>query len=317
MAPAHWFKIKPKIYPQILHWCIVSSLRGRAKNGNKNNKEIWTSMRLWVRRAASEMTHSQVPGWTHLRVHQNVVVEKWDSEGAPDFQHYKGVEGRARSPGIKLRRRFSRSSLNLHPKQTTKWLVHIPAHPWVLGQATGTLDHKTHHGSDSGEATTFPHIVFSVMLHGGYIQMALFPATPKLESRNYPEIVSGGVPGLWELITPDYQVWLQQGLNQTCSPCRDLFNDISHSQFGGREEVDSQLLVVESQIASLTPGPSFAHNLGYRCPNDQCEAIFDIYASRPFQWHQKHVNARCFGPCCRTLNIQESWRTPNPQLWEC
>jgi hypothetical protein len=31
--------------------------------------------------------------------------------------------------------------------------------------------------------------------------------------------------------------------------------------------------VVESQTASLTPGPSFAHNLGYRCPNDQCEAI--------------------------------------------
>jgi hypothetical protein len=71
--------------------------------------------------------------------------------------------------------------------------------------------------------------------------------------------------------------------NQTCSPRRDLSNDVSHSQFGGREEVDSRLLVVGSQIANLTPGPSFAHNLGCRCPNDQCEAIFDIYASRPFQ----------------------------------
>ncbi len=40
--------------------------------------------------------------------------------------------------------------------------------------------------------------------------------------------------------------------------------------------------MVGSQIVSLTPGPSFAHNLGCRCPNDQCEAIFDIYASRPF-----------------------------------
>ncbi len=37
------------------------------------------------------------------------------------------------------------------------------------------------------------------------------------------------------------------------------------------------------QFNSLTPGPSFAHNLGDRCPNGQCEAIFDIYASRPFQ----------------------------------
>jgi len=38
----------------------------------------------------------------------------------------------------------------------------------------------------------------------------------------------------------------------------------------------------------LTPGPSFAHNLGCRCTNDQCEGILDIYTSRPFQWHQEH-----------------------------
>jgi hypothetical protein len=62
------------------------------------------------------------------------------------------------------------------------------------------------HSPDSGEATTFPHIVFSATLRGGYIQMALFPETPKLESRNCPEIVSVGVLGLWELISPDYQV---------------------------------------------------------------------------------------------------------------
>ncbi len=91
-----------------------------------------------------------------------------------------------------------------------------------------------------------------------------------------------GVPGLWELITPDCQV-SRRGLNQSCSPCRDLSNVESHSQFGGREEVDSRLLVVGSQIANLTPGLYFAHNLGYRSPNGQCEAIFDIYASRPFQ----------------------------------
>jgi hypothetical protein len=160
---------------------------------------------------------------------------------------------------------------------------------WYFRQATGTLDHKTHHGPDSGEATTFPHIVFSVTLRGGYIQMALFPRTPKLESRNCPEIVPVGVPvgvpGLWMLITPNCRVSSQRGLNQSCSPRRDLSNAMSHSQFGGRKEVDSRLLVVGSQIVKLTPGPSFAHNLGCRCPNDQCEAIFDIYASRPFQWH--------------------------------
>jgi hypothetical protein len=105
-------------------------------------------------------------------------------------------------------------------------------------------------------------------------------------------------------------------MNQTCSPCRDLSNDVSHSQFWGREDVDSRLLVVGSQTANLTPGPSFAHNLGYRCPNDQCEAIFYIYAPRPFQWHQEHLNARCFGPCCRAMNTRESWRTPNPHFFQ-
>jgi hypothetical protein len=74
--------------------------------------------------------------------------------------------------------------------------------------------------------------------------------------------------------------------------------------------------MVGSQIASLTPGPSFAHNLSDRCPNGQCEGNFDIYASRPFQWHQENPNARCFGPCCRALNIRESRRTPNSQLFQ-
>jgi hypothetical protein len=167
-----------------------------------------------------------------------------------------------------------------------------------------------------GEVTTFPHIVFYAPRFGDYIQMALFPGTPKLESRNCPETVPGGVPRLWELITPDCKVWSRQDLNQTCSPRRHLFNDVSHSQFGGREDIDSRLLVVGSQTASLIPGPSFAHNLSDRCPNGQCEAIFDIYVSRPFQWNQEHPNARCFGPCCRALNIRESRRTPNLHFFQ-
>jgi hypothetical protein len=118
-------------------------------------------------------------------------------------------------------------------------------------------------------ATIILPIVYSVTLGGTHARMSLFPGTPGLESRNCPETVPGGVPGLWELITPNCGVRLRRGPDQTCSPRRDLFNDISHSRFGGREEVDSRLLVVGSQTASLTPGPSFAHNLGYRCPNGQ------------------------------------------------
>ncbi len=154
-------------------------------------------------------------------------------------------------------------------------------------------------------ATTILPIVYFVTLRGTHARMSLFLGTPGSESRNCPEIIPGGVPGLWKLITPDYSVWSQRGLNQTCSPhwdlsndilqsqFGDLSNDVSQSQFGGREEVDSRLLVVGSQTANLTPGPSFAHNLGCRCPNDQCEAIFDIYASRLFQWHQEPGTPQC------------------------
>jgi hypothetical protein len=143
--------------------------------------------------------------------------------------------------------------------------------------------------------------------------MSLFPGTPKLESRNCPEIV----PGLWELITLDCKVWSRRGLNQTCSPRRDLSNDVSHFQFGGREEVDSRLLVVESQM--LVWLPAFLLPITWAIDVQMTNARpFSISTLQDlFQWHQEHLNARCFGPCCRTLNIWESRRTPNPQLWKC
>ncbi len=98
-----------------------------------------------------------------------------------------------------------------------------------------------------------------------------------------PKLSRVGVSELWELISPDCRVRSRQGLNQSYSFLQELFNAMSHFRIGCREEVDSRLLVVGSQIGSLTPDPSFAHNLGCRCPNDQCEGILDIYTSRPFQ----------------------------------
>jgi hypothetical protein len=140
-----------------------------------------------------------------------------------------------------------------------------------------------------------------------------FPGLPKWS----PEIVPTGLLELWTAITPDYRVGSRRGLNQSCIPRRDLSNAMSHTQIGRREKVDSWLLVVGSQTGNLTPDLSFAHNLGCRCPNYQCEGIFDIYVSRRFQWHQEHPNARCFGFCCRALNIRESRRTPDPNFSKC
>ncbi len=75
-------------------------------------------------------------------------------------------------------------------KTNTSWLEVI-LHALGVGTSHGlTWIHLTHHGPDSREATTFPLIVFSATPRGGYIQMALFPGTPKLESRNYPGLDS-------------------------------------------------------------------------------------------------------------------------------
>jgi hypothetical protein len=172
----------------------------------------------------------------------------------------------------------------------------------------------THHGPGSGGVTTILPMVFSALLRRTHTQVVVCPGTPKVESQNCPGF---GLPGLWAIITSRPNLRSGRGLNQTCIPLWELSNAMSHSPSTRRERVDSRLLVVGSQTASLTPGPSFAHNLGCRCPNDQCEAISDIYTSRPFQWHQEHPKARCFSPCCWTLKIRESRRTPNSQLWEC
>jgi hypothetical protein len=145
-----------------------------------------------------------------------------------------------------------------------------------------TWINMTHHGPGSGGVTTILPIVFSVPLRRTCTRMALFPGTPKVESRNCPDF---GLLRFWDIIASRPDLRSGRNLNQTCSPLWELSNIVLHSPSACRERVDSRLLVVESQIVNLTPGPSFAHNLGFKCPNDQCEAISDIYTSRPFQWH--------------------------------
>jgi len=132
-----------------------------------------------------------------------------------------------------------------------------------------------------------------------------------------PKLSRVGLPGLWTLISPGFDLRLEWGLNRSCISPLELSNVLLHSICRCREEVDSRLLVVGSQIVNLTPGPSFAHNLGCRCPNGSCEAILYIYTSRPSHWHKEHPDARCFDPFHRALSFQESRRIPSPHFWEC
>ncbi len=178
----------------------------------------------------------------------------------------------------------------MHPKPTTSWLELI-LHPFNVGTNHGLpWTHLTHHGPSPGKATTFPHIVFSPPhLHpNSSFSQDSQSAVPKLSRF--------GLPGLWMLITSRPEFGSGQGLNQSYSSRRELSNGMSHFTCTHRNQVDSQLLVVRSQTTSLTPGPSFDHNLCCRYPNGSYEAILDICTSRPFQRYKERLNVGCFDP---------------------
>jgi hypothetical protein len=125
-----------------------------------------------------------------------------------------------------------------------------------------------------------------------------------------PKMSRFGLSGFWQLITLCSDLRTGWGLKQTCRSPWKLSNGVSHFACTHRDWVGSRFLVVGSQT-------SFDHNLCCRCPNDSCEAILDIYTSRPFQWYKKHLEARCFDPCNRTLNFWESRRTLKSHFREC
>jgi hypothetical protein len=184
----------------------------------------------------------------------------------------------------------------------------------VLGQATGNTDSLDSPRPEVGGSHHLPP----------YSILCVTPRHPhpngfysQDSQGGVPKLSGFGLPRLWELITPSSDLGLGWDLKQTCSSPQDISNGVLHSICTHRDWVDSWLFVVGSQTGNLTPGPSFAHNLCFRCPNVSCEAIFDIYTSRPFQQYKEHVKARFFAFFCRALKLQESRRTPNSHFWEC
>jgi len=74
----------------------------------------------------------------------------------------------------------------LHPKPTTRGLVHLRKHPWCKDKPRATHIHLTHHGPDSGEATTFPHILFSRCFVAPASNWLLFPGLLRRSSEIVP-----------------------------------------------------------------------------------------------------------------------------------
>jgi len=161
----------------------------------------------------------------------------------------------------------------MHPKPTTSWLELILHLFWCWDKPRATLDSLDSSRSGLGGSHHFP-------------PYSIFCVTPREPHPNgtfsrdsqggVPKLSRVGLPELWEFISLGFDLWLEWGLHQSCSSPQELFNALSHSFCRRWEKVDSRVLVIESQTATLTPGPSFAHNLGCRCPNGSYKAILDI-----------------------------------------
>ncbi len=133
--------------------------------------------------------------------------------------------------------------------------------------------HKTHHGPDLGGSHHLPpySILCASLRHlhlNGFLSQDSQGGVPKLSRF--------GLSPFCKVITFCLDLWLGWGLKKTCSSRRELSNNVSHFTCTHQGWVDSQLLVVGSQTASLTPDLSFCHNLCCKCPNGSCKPIFDI-----------------------------------------
>ncbi len=89
---------------------------------------------------------------------------------------------------------------------------------------------------------------------------------------------------------------------------------MSYALYNQVNWVNSRLFVIRSQIDSLTPGPSFGHNLCFKCPNEKCEPILEIYVSKKFQWYKERHKPLSFDPWNCFLNFQESIETLSPKV---
>jgi hypothetical protein len=76
-----------------------------------------------------------------------------------------------------------------------------------------------------------------------------------------PKLSQFGLPKFWAFITSYSDLWLGWGLKKTCSSPWELSNGVSHSTCTHRDQVDSRLLVVESQITALLSTITCAANV--------------------------------------------------------
>jgi hypothetical protein len=87
-------------------------------------------------------------------------------------------------------------------------------------------------------------------------------------------------PKIIEIVTPTileaHNLLCKSLIDKSCSLCQDISKDMWHTTFMQVNQGNSRLLVVESQIDTLTPSPSFGHNLCFKYSNGKSKPILNI-----------------------------------------
>jgi hypothetical protein len=112
-----------------------------------------------------------------------------------------------------------------------------------------TRIHKTHHSPNLGEVTTFPFIILCAWPWGQHPNVIL-SYDSQIGGPKFPKL---GLLQFWMPITLCVDLWLRWGLEQSYNLCWELFNGMWHGIWKKENQGVSQLLVVGSQIANLTP----------------------------------------------------------------
>jgi hypothetical protein len=173
----------------------------------------------------------------------------------------------------------------------------------VLGQATGNLNSQDSPRSGFGGSHQLPPYNILCASPRGSHPNDILSQDSQMGVSKFPKF---RLSWFWGLIILCIDFWLKWDLKQSCSPCQELSNSMSHATCMQANWVNSWFIVVRTQIANLTPHFYFGHNLCFKCPNGSCKPILDIYVLITFQWYKELFKPLCFDPCNCSLNIRES-----------
>ncbi len=124
--------------------------------------------------------------------------------------------------------------------------------------------HKTHHSPDSGEAITFPHIVYFAPLHKGHIQMTFFVSGLPSGS---PEIATTRILATLRAHNFLCRPSIVMRSKAKLQPLLRAFQRYVARRLHARKSGQFPTFSGRSQNANLTPGLSFDHNLCCKYPN--------------------------------------------------